>query len=58
MEAIYGLNRQFGARTVRWAAEGLQQEWRLRAERASQRFTTRWDELVVARQPYPLRSLR
>jgi DNA polymerase V len=57
MVAVDSLNRQFGAGTVRWAAEGLQQAWRLRPEwhwqsrfeRASARFTTRWDELVVAR---------
>jgi DNA polymerase V len=56
MEAIDRLNQRFGAGTVRWAAEGLQQGWRMRAEwrwqsrseRASPRFTTRWDELVVA----------
>jgi len=56
MEVIDALNRQFGAGTVCWAAEGVQQEWRMRAEmrwqsrseRASHRFTTRWDELVMA----------
>ncbi len=57
MVAVDSLNRQFGAGTVRWAAEGLQQEWKMRAEwrsqsrseRASPRFTTRWDELAVVR---------
>jgi DNA polymerase V len=49
MEAVDALNRQFGAGTVRWAAEGLQQEWRMRAEWRSPRFTTRWDELAVVR---------
>jgi nucleotidyltransferase/DNA polymerase involved in DNA repair len=49
MEAVDSLNRRFGAGTVRWAAEGLQQEWRMRSEWQSPRFTTRWDELVVAR---------
>ncbi|MGB3516918.1 MAG: DUF4113 domain-containing protein [Elainellaceae cyanobacterium] len=57
MEAVDALNRRFGAGTVHWAAEGLQQGWRMRAEwrwqsrseRASPRFTTRWDELLVAR---------
>jgi DNA polymerase V len=49
MVAIDALNRQFGAGTVCWAAEGVQQEWGLRAEMRSPRFTTRWDELVVAR---------
>ena len=49
MVAINALNRQFGAGTVCWATEGVQQEWGLRAEMRSPRFTTRWDELVVAR---------
>jgi DNA polymerase V len=49
MVAVDSLNRQFGAGTVRWAAEGVQQEWRMRAEWRSPRFTTRWDELVVVR---------
>jgi DNA polymerase V len=48
MVAVDSLNRRFGAGTVRWAAEGLQQGWRMRAEWRSQRFTTRWDELVGA----------
>ncbi|MGB3308466.1 MAG: DUF4113 domain-containing protein [Nodosilinea sp.] len=41
MEVVDGLNRQFGAGTVRWAAERLQQEWRMRSEWRSSRFTTR-----------------
>ncbi|MFQ4139183.1 Y-family DNA polymerase [Nodosilinea sp. PGN35] len=57
MVAVDSLNRRFGAGTVRWAAAGLQQEWKMRAEwrwqsrseRASPRFTTRWDELVVVK---------
>ncbi len=49
MEAVDSLNRQFGAGTVRWAAEGLQQEWKMKSEWRSPRFTTRWDELVVVK---------
>ena len=49
MEAVDSLNQRFGAGTVRWAAEGWQQGWQMRAEWRSPRFTTRWDELVVAR---------
>ena len=47
MVAVDALNRRFGDETVRWAAEGVQQEWRMRAEMRSSRFTTRWDELAV-----------
>lgn len=46
--AVDSLNQQFGAQTVRWAPEGVQQEWRLRSQWQSLRFTTRWDELVAA----------
>ena len=49
MEAVDALNRRFGAGTVRWAAEGVQQEWRMKSQWRSSRFTTRWDELLVAR---------
>ncbi|MBD1917253.1 MULTISPECIES: DUF4113 domain-containing protein [Cyanophyceae] len=56
MDAVDSLNRRFGAGTVRWAAEGLQQGWRTRSEwrwqsrsaRASPRFTNWWDELAKA----------
>ena len=48
MEVIDSLNRQFGSGTIRWAAEGLRQDWRMRADRLTQRYTTHWDELVSA----------
>ena len=49
MVAVDALNHRFGAGTVRWAAEGLQQGWRMRSEWRSSRFTTRWDELLLVR---------
>ncbi|WP_225886997.1 DUF4113 domain-containing protein [Nodosilinea nodulosa] len=48
MEVIDSLNQQFGTGTIRWAAEGLQQGWRMRADRLTRRYTTRWDELASA----------
>ncbi|WP_422393872.1 DUF4113 domain-containing protein [Phormidium tenue] len=48
MEVIDALNQKFGSGTVRWATEGLRQGWRMRADRLTQRYTTRWDELVSA----------
>jgi len=33
---------------VRWAAMGFEEEWKLRAQMRTQRFTTQWDELPVA----------
>jgi DNA polymerase V len=48
MAVVDSLNRQFGAGTVRYAAEGLQQDWGMKAEMRSPRYTTQWDELMVA----------
>lgn len=39
------INREFGRRTVLFAAEGLQTPWAARADSRSPRYTTRWDEL-------------
>ena len=48
MEVIDSLNQQFESGTIRWAAEGLRQGWRTRADRLTQQYTTRWDELISA----------
>jgi DNA polymerase V len=34
---------------LRWAAEGLRQNWQVKFNRRSGRFTTRWDELLKVR---------
>ena len=39
---------QIEAERGRHAREGLDHGWRMRQERRSQRYTTRWDELPVA----------
>jgi DNA polymerase V len=39
------LNRQFGRETVGFGIVGQQQEWRMKSDRRSPRFTTAWDEL-------------
>jgi len=43
------LNRKYGTNTVRYGSMGFQQQWRMRQERKSRGFTTRWEELLVAR---------
>jgi DNA polymerase V len=48
MAAVDHLNRQMGAETVRYAAAGLKRRWKMRSARRSPRYTTRWEELVVA----------
>ena len=34
---------------LRFAAEGLAQDWKMRQGRLSRRYTTRWDELPRVR---------
>ena len=43
------LNRKYGTNTVRYGSMGFEQKWRMRQERKSRGFTTRWEELLVAR---------
>ncbi|MCG9890891.1 MAG: DUF4113 domain-containing protein, partial [Thermosynechococcaceae cyanobacterium MS004] len=49
MQTLDNLNRQFGAKTVQYAAAGLQQGWGMRQGKRSRRWTTAWDELLVVR---------
>jgi DNA polymerase V len=41
------INAQFGAGTIRFAATGLQQPWKLKAARLSERYTTSWKEIPI-----------
>jgi DNA polymerase V len=43
------INRRYGTNTVRYGSMGFQQQWRMRQERKSRGFTTRWGELLVAK---------
>ena len=43
------LNRKYGTNTVRYGSMGFEQKWRMRQERKPRGFTTRWEELLVAR---------
>lgn len=40
------LNQQMGAGTMKLAAVGLQQNWMMRSEQRSPRYTTDWDDLI------------
>ncbi len=40
------INREFGRRTVQYAAEGLTAPWSARFDSRSPRYTTNWDELM------------
>ncbi len=46
MQAMDGVNQQFGANTIRVGSCGDRQEWKMKRRLLSRRFTTRWDELL------------
>ncbi|MDR1850224.1 MAG: Y-family DNA polymerase [Zoogloeaceae bacterium] len=47
MAAVDSINAKFGRGSVYLAAEGTDKGWAARADKLSQRYTTRWDELPV-----------
>lgn len=49
MSVIDSLNRRYGSGTIRYASEGIRQEWRMRSDLRSPRFTTNWDEILVVK---------
>ena len=49
MEVADRLNEKWGRGIVRFAAEGMAQNWRMKQLRKSPCFTTRWEELPVVR---------
>jgi DNA polymerase V len=48
MSTLDAVNRRMGKGTLRLAGEGYKKRWKVRAERKSPRYTTRWDELATA----------
>ncbi len=46
MEVVDIINEQMGRGTIAIGTAGLKQEWGMRREKLSKRFTTRWDELL------------
>jgi DNA polymerase V len=49
MTAMDKINQTFGAGTIKLLAEGSDPRWAMRAERRTPRYTTRLEELAVAR---------
>jgi DNA polymerase V len=49
MAVIDSLNRRYGSGTIRFASEGIRQDWKMRSDLRSPRFTTNWDELLVVK---------
>ena len=49
MAVIDSLNRRYGTGTIRFASEGMRQDWKMRTDMRSPRYTSRWDELLVVK---------
>jgi DNA polymerase V len=49
MSVIDTLNRRYGSGTIRFASEGMRQEWRMRSDLRSPRYTSCWDEILVVK---------
>lgn len=47
MLALDGLNKRYGKDTVKVAAQGYERKWKLRQEKLSPNYTTRWDDIIV-----------
>ncbi len=47
MQVMDQVNSMFGRGTLRSGAEGIQPAWRMKRERMSPAYTTRWDELAI-----------
>lgn len=53
MEAIDKINADWGRGTVKFAAEGTEQAWKMKRENLSRRFTTNWKEIPVVKAGFP-----
>ena len=49
MSVIDRINHRWGKSTIRLASAGLRQEWSMKCNLLSPRYTTSWDELLVVK---------
>ncbi|MDH4468353.1 MAG: Y-family DNA polymerase [Bacteriovoracaceae bacterium] len=49
MKTVDGINQDYGKGTVKSAACGINQFWKMRSEQKSPCYTTRWSELLVVK---------
>jgi DNA polymerase V len=49
MQIVDRINGEWGRNTVVFAAAGISRPWKMQQHSLSRRFTTRWDELPIAR---------
>lgn len=47
MKAIDGLNYVWGRDTIKFASSGIKQEWKMKMDYRSPRYTTNWNELLT-----------
>ncbi len=47
MHTLDFINEKMGASTVFYAVEGIQKNWKLKANKRTPRYTTNWDELLT-----------
>ncbi len=46
-KAVSRINYEFGGEFIKYAATGMNQNWRMKKEKCSKRFTTKWEELLT-----------
>ena len=49
MSAVDGINSRLNNGAIRFAAEGLRQPWRLKADNLTPAYTTRWNDIPVVK---------
>ena len=47
MLSIDNINKIMGPNTVFFAAEGISKAWRMKSEKRSPEYTTKWEELAL-----------
>lgn len=49
METLDKVNAKFGRRTLIQASTGISQDWQMKQQYLSKRYTTQWDELMIVK---------
>jgi DNA polymerase V len=49
MKTMDRINSKYGQNTIKVAAQGSSAKWKLRQEKLSQCYTTRWNEIITVR---------
>ncbi|MCL2064105.1 MAG: Y-family DNA polymerase [Candidatus Cloacimonetes bacterium] len=49
MRVMDKINNKFGTEKIYFASNGVKKSWKMKREKTSKRFTTRWDELMTVK---------